>query len=108
MGKPTVAVQATSSMNYFFLKTVTGKINHDIINEELGSYIETIADGYHMIDEAMRAKIMKEIKDGEYFADLPLEEVEQEFIQTIKRLTGEAYPGVAHFYTNLVGTARIQ
>ena len=102
----TPAVQSTSSMNHFFLRTVTGEINNDIINEELVHYITTIAERCYTIDTDTRKGIIKGLKEREYFKGVPLDEVERVFNETIKRLTGEEHTGVANFYTHLIETAR--
>lgn len=109
MGRESVvtpAIQSTSSMNHLFLKTVTGEINHDIINEELTRYIRTIAERYYTIDKDTRKGIIKGIKEREYFKNKPLDEVERLLNEAITHLTGEEHADVAHYYTYLIETAR--
>lgn len=109
MGKPwTIATQSISSMNYFFLRTVSGLENHDLINQELEGFIKVIAERYWMIDSHTRSNIIKEIKNGAYFTGEPLDEIERSLNTTIARLAGDDYPSVAHFYTNLIKQAREQ
>ena len=104
--KNTPATQATSSMNYFFLKTVTGEIHHSLINEELTGFIQVIAERYYTIDRDTRTEIIKEIKEGEYFKDVPLDQVEQSLNHAIEQIAGEKHPNVASLYTGWVETAR--
>lgn len=107
MGKSwSIPAQAISSMNHFFLRTVSGKDDIDVINQELDGFIKVIAERYWMIDRKTRTNIIKEIKDGDYFRDEPIEQVEQDIHQTIVRITGDEYPSVAHYYANLVQMAR--
>ncbi|MGX1266688.1 hypothetical protein RKD55_004632 [Rossellomorea marisflavi] len=109
MGKPwTLSTQSISSMNYFFLRTVSGLDDYELINQELEGYIKVIAERYWMIDSYTRSTIIKEIKDGDYFKDEPLEEIEQSLNTVIARLAGDDFPSVAHFYTNLIEQAREQ
>lgn len=107
MGKSwNIPSQAVRSMNYFFLRTVSGKDNIEIINQELEGFINVIAERYWMIDRNMRTGFIKEIKEGEYFKGEPIDHVEQIIHEAIVRLTGNEYPSVAHFYANLVQVAR--
>lgn len=109
MGKPwTIFTQSVASMNYFFLRTVSGMDNIDVINQELEGFIKVIAERYWMIDRSTRSTIMKEIKNGGYFKDEPLDEVERILNVTIARLAGDDYPSVAHFYRHLIAEARNQ
>lgn len=104
--KNTPATQATSSMNYFFLKTVTGKIHHTLINDELTRFIRVLAERYYTVDRDMRSEIIKEINEGEYFKDVPLDQVERCLNEAIEQITGENHPNVASLYTDWVKTAR--
>lgn len=106
--KNTPATQATSSMSYFFLKTATGEIHHDIINEELTGFIQVLAERYYTIDRDTRLDIIKEIKEGEYFKDEPLDQVKQRLNDAIERITGQKQPNVAWLYTDWIELARKQ
>lgn len=107
MGQPwTIFTQSVASMNYFFLRTVSGIDNIDLINQELEGFIKVIAERYWMIDSRTRSIIIREIKNGGYFKDESLDEIERILNVTIARLAGDDYPSVAHFYRNLIATAR--
>jgi hypothetical protein len=107
MGKSwSISTQAISSMNYFFLRTISGKDNIDVINQELEGFIKTIAERYWTIDQSVRMRIIKEINEGDYFKDEPIDQIEQTIHETIVRITGDEYPGVAYHYANLVRMAR--
>ena len=102
----TPTIRATSSMSHFFLKIATGEINHDVINEQLVGFIQSIATRYYTIDRDLRQAIIKGMQDGAYFNGRTLNEVEQRLNETIERITGEKYTNVAYFYTDLMETAR--
>lgn len=107
MGKPwTLSTQSVSSMNYFFLRTVAGRDDHDIINQELEGFIKVIAERYWMIDSYTRSTIIQEIKNGGYFEGEPLDVIERELNTAIARIASDDYPSVAHYYTNLIKQAR--
>ncbi|WP_078598638.1 hypothetical protein [Evansella clarkii] len=103
--KDTPAIQSVSSMNHLFLKTVTGKINYGAVNHELIQYIKIIAERYYTIDTYSQKAIIRGIKKGEYFKDVPSDQVEQTLNDVIQNLTGEKYDGVAHYYAYLIETA---
>jgi hypothetical protein len=104
--KITPSVQSTSSMNHFFLKTITGEIDYEVINNELTHYIDAIAERYYTMNRETKTEIIKGIKQGNYFKDVPSDEIEDSLNKAIERLTGKKYPGVAHYYTFLIESAK--
>lgn len=98
----TPSMSAISSMNYFFLKTITKKINHEIINEELDGFIKTLATDHHRVGKATTDLMLEEITEGEYFNDLSLEEIKDRLNTGIEHITGEQYPSVTTFYMFII------
>ena len=97
-----VHTSAVSAMNYFFLKTLSGKINNVMINGELAHFLVELAKDHAQLSAESIDEISRELIDGEYFYSQPITDIEQQINETVENLTGEALPTIATFYIKLL------
>lgn len=102
------AHQSACSMNYLFLQSVAGKINHDMINREIANYLECIDEKYYAVDKPIKDEIIGEIQSGKYFDGLTKQEIERKINSSIKKIVGSIKQNAAFFYMNLIETAHKQ
>jgi len=97
-----IHASAVSAMSYFFLKTLTGKINDEMINGELAHFLPALATDHSQLSAESLDEICRELIDGEYFFGQPITDVEQQINEKVEELTGEALPAIAAFYIQLL------
>lgn len=94
--------QAVSSMNYFFLRTITGKTIDTKVQEELGLFLERLSKQRYTLAPDIKKEIKDEVDMGGYFFGKSRQQIMEVLDQGIIKIRGSAMPEITNFYMGLL------
>lgn len=98
----TLEAAAVSSMNYFFLRTITGKPIDAKVESELGTFLERLQRQQKHLAPDIEKEIRDELDLGGYFFGKSRKEIMTLLDQGIIKIRGEAMPEVTNFYMRIL------
>lgn len=96
-----VTTTAVSTMNYLFLQTMIGKIDHENINEELDLFLYDLSNEFDAIQPEYVAEFKRELNEGPYFENISKAQARTLLDETIVKITSQGYSALTEFYLNL-------
>ena len=93
---------AISSMNYFFLQTITGRIHDLNIQEEVELFLRELANETDALDALSLDAITEELISTDYFYGQTAAEAKKLIETKTAELIGPIPDGVADFYVGLL------
>jgi len=97
-----LARSAISSMNYFFLRTVTERMDVEEVTEELSLFLFKLNTCHKNLSVDIRHDIAREIIEGGYFDGMSTTDIYHLVRTAIMKITHNDLPHVARFYSHIV------
>lgn len=94
--------QAVSSMNYFFLRTITGKMSDTKVNDELQLFLPVLEKQRYVLKPDIKKELKDEIDHGNYFFGKSRADIMAILDQGIIEIRGSAMPEITNFYMGLL------
>lgn len=101
-----LSLSTLSSMNYLFLKRVTGKLDNEYVDIALAEYLTALNLENIVLTSGMSQAIKSEIQEGSYFESKNIQQIDTLVKNTILTITGvndiDTFKTVYHQYMQII------